>query len=98
MPTYLAVSKMLEENHLGNSLFPSGNLLVLIILAARRQQADFTETLKSTFKNYMATKPVKTIHIEPSGRRPGAKRVKLYYGPHTLPKKGEVLRYKATGG
>lgn len=48
------------------------------------------ETLQPMLKDFLATKPAKQIEMKPSGKRPGAKRMKLYFGPHTLPKKGEV--------
>ena len=34
--------------------------------------------------------PVKRVELTPSGKRAGAKRTKIYFGPHTIPKKGVV--------
>jgi hypothetical protein len=34
--------------------------------------------------------PVKRVELQPSGKRAGAKRTKIYFGPHTIPKKGVV--------
>ena len=35
-------------------------------------------------------KPARRVELQASGRRSGAKRTKIYFGPHTLPKKGVV--------
>jgi hypothetical protein len=49
------------------------------------------ESLTQTEKSFSdPVKPVKRVEVAPSGKREGAKKVKLYYGPFNLPKKGDV--------
>jgi hypothetical protein len=89
-PVNVEISKMIGGHPLGKLSNPFSSLLVLTGSAARRQ-AGLMSSLQSMLKNY-ATKPAKTVQMEPSGKRSGTKRAKIYYGPHTLPKKGEVRK------